>query len=521
MATADLARSLTHREEGRPINIVLLGPPAGGKGTQAEYMVARYGMVHISTGDLLRARSKFMPELAQFMDNGKLVPDDIVSAVLKERLTDADCTARGVLLDGFPRTREQAESLQSAGVAVSDVVHLNVTDEIVIERVSGRRIDPLTGKTYHLIHNPPPPEVQDRVIQRSDDTVEKVKRRLASYHEAKDAIVSFYGDLVKTVHVGGNATNAFPSEVVPALVFDKVREALEGDTYRGSVVRQELISKDFECGSYATSVQTIARYFEHSRFRMLQQGCLADAFKLSDQRVALRAQVVHIAICLRPLQTYRLLTWLEKVGTRAVTLSHAISQQLPDGTVEDVARGSSALVFPDGQGHAMEIPRVKGLRELVDPRLALKDHTPVNYVAAAKPQVLKDMIGLRPADCWNCSLYVAADEMDLNGHVREAACISYFERIRIHAAAEGGYKDIDNQLVKRGDTIRTYVAYMGFGTQGDRLLGFSWIFKPNDRSEEPEGALHLAFEICSERGDVLIGGSLMIATLSKGAQSRL
>merc|ERR1719265_333507 len=107
------------------------------------------------------------------------------------------------------------------------------------------------------------------------------------------------------------------------MVFDKVREALEGDTYRGSVLRHELIAKDFECGTHATSLQAVARYFEHSRFRMLRHGCLADAFKLA-ARVPLRAQVVQMAIRLKPLQKYKIRTWLQHVGTRHVLLSHTL-----------------------------------------------------------------------------------------------------------------------------------------------------------------------------------------------------
>jgi len=504
---------------GHPTNIVLLGPPAAGKGTQAEFLVAQYGMVHISTGDLLRARSKFMPELAQYMDNGKLVPDDVVSAVLKERLADADCSARGVLLDGFPRTRAQAESLKAAGVVVSDVVHLNVADHIVTERISGRRIDPLNGKVYHTVHNPPPASVQDRVIQRADDTVEKALVRLAAYHETKEAIIEFYGNLVKTVHVGGNAPNAFPTETKPLLVFDRVRQALEGDTYWGSVVRSELSAKDFDCGSHATCLQAVARYFEHSRYRMLFHGCLSGA-SASASRVAVRAQVVQVAMRLKPLQQYKMRTWLEHVGNRNVLLGHAISQQLADGSVEDVARGHSALVFLGSTGQALEIPGASQLRDLVNPTLALKGHTPVNVIAAESPEVLENKISPRPGNCWSCAFYVASDEMNPSGYVREAACISYFERLRVHAAAEGGYSGGAHQrLALTGDTLRTLVSYVGNATQGDRLKGYTWMFRPADSTE---GVIHLAFEIVGADERVQIKGSLMVGLGARiGLEARL
>eukprot|EP00435_Cladocopium_sp_Y103_P044990 s285_g12.t2 len=228
---------------GPPVNIVLLGPPAGGKGTQAGYLAERYGMIHISMGDLLRARAKFLPQLAEYISQGELVPDDVVVSVLKERLADSDCFSRGVLLDGFPRTRAQAEALRNAGVDISAVIHLKVADEVVVDRISGRRIDPLSGKIYHVKDSPPPPEIQDRVIQREDDTPETIRRRLVTYHQERDAILDFCGDRVRTIHVGDGSPAALPADVRSMLVFDEVRKAVEGDTYWGSVIRSELIAK--------------------------------------------------------------------------------------------------------------------------------------------------------------------------------------------------------------------------------------------------------------------------------------
>ncbi|OLQ04620.1 Adenylate kinase [Symbiodinium microadriaticum] len=231
--------------DGSPVNIVLLGPPAGGKGTQAGYLAERYGMVHIPMGDLLRARAKFLPELGEFISNGWLVPDDVVVSVLKERLADSDCASRGVLLDGFPRTRAQAESLRRVGVEISAVLHLQVADDVVVDRIAGRRIDPLSGKIYHVKDNPPPPEIAGRVIQREDDTPEKIRRRLVTYHQERDAILDFCGDRVRTIHVGDGSGEALPSDVRPLRVFDEVRKAVEGDTYWGSVIRSEFIAKAF------------------------------------------------------------------------------------------------------------------------------------------------------------------------------------------------------------------------------------------------------------------------------------
>ncbi|CAE7293426.1 unnamed protein product [Symbiodinium sp. CCMP2456] len=200
-------------------------------------------MVHIPMGDLLRARAKFLPELGEFISNGRLVPDDVVVSVLKERLADSDCASRGVLLDGFPRTRAQAESLRRVGVEISAVLHLQVADDVVVDRIAGRRIDPLSGKIYHVKDNPPPPEIAGRVIQREDDTPEKIRRRLVTYHQERDAILDFCGDRVRTIHVGDGSGEALPSDVRPLRVFDEVRKAVEGDTYWGSVIRSEFIAK--------------------------------------------------------------------------------------------------------------------------------------------------------------------------------------------------------------------------------------------------------------------------------------
>lgn len=218
---------------GRPCNILLLGPPAAGKGTQAEFLVGRYGLVHVSAGDLLRSRIQHLPELAEFVNSGRLVPDDLIVALMRDRLRKDDCATRGVLLDGFPRTRAQAEALRSAGVDVAAVVHLQVADEVVVQRIACRRIDPISGKIYHTTDNPPPPEVADRVIQRGDDTEDNIRTRLAAYHAEKEAIMEFYGPLVMSIRVGGASLGALPADAQAEQVFDEVRKRLESDAHRG------------------------------------------------------------------------------------------------------------------------------------------------------------------------------------------------------------------------------------------------------------------------------------------------
>eukprot|EP00930_Biecheleria_cincta_P048488 TRINITY_DN33781_c0_g1_i1.p1 TRINITY_DN33781_c0_g1~~TRINITY_DN33781_c0_g1_i1.p1 ORF type:complete len:534 (-),score=78.12 TRINITY_DN33781_c0_g1_i1:46-1647(-) len=530
-AGGNVPRPPVIQKNGEPINIVLLGPPAGGKGTQAAFLVERYGMVHISTGDLLRARAKFLPELANFITSGRLVPDDLVSSVLKERLADRDCAQRGVLLDGFPRTRAQAESLQAVGVHVSAVIHLQVADDVVVDRIAGRRIDPLSGKIYHVKDNPPPPEIASRVIQREDDTPAKIRSRLITYHDEKDAILDFYVNRVKSIFVGGASPEALPADVRPTLVFDEVRKALEGDTYWGSVLRSEVVVKAYECGSYSTSLITMAQFFEHSRFRLVQKGALSDAAGRATQ-VVLRAQVLQVAECLEPLTRYELRAWLEKVSSHSVIIGHAMSRRLSSGNVVDVARGSAALVFVDTHGEAMQVPDASFLRELAAPATALRGHAPVNDVRAASPEVLAAAMGPAPVSCWLHRASVAAVDLDAWGLVHEAACLAYFERWRFYAASEEGYPVTLNDRLRRAHTVRAYIAYLGFVRLGDRIRVRSWAFTP-PAFVGTEACISLAFEVERETPEttgsaaeadpkgLLLRGFLMLKEQGDSSQARL
>lgn len=181
------------------MRLILIGPPASGKGTQAAVLKEKLGIAHISTGDMLRAALKKGTELGlkakEYMESGGLVPDDLVIAMVQERLQEPDAKD-GFLLDGFPRTRPQAEALdtalQQSGVDIDAVVFIDVPDETVLERMTGRRTDPETGTIYHMTFNPPPPEVADRVVQRQDDNPDSVKVRLEKYHAETAPIVPFY-----------------------------------------------------------------------------------------------------------------------------------------------------------------------------------------------------------------------------------------------------------------------------------------------------------------------------------------
>ncbi|MES9827746.1 MAG: adenylate kinase [Candidatus Thiodiazotropha sp.] len=182
------------------MRVILLGGPGAGKGTQANYIKEKYQIPQISTGDMLRAHVKAGTELGvaakKIMDEGGLVSDDIIMGMVKERIAEDDCN-NGYLFDGFPRTIPQAESLREAGVPIDAVVEIDVPDEEIIKRMSGRRVHLASGRTYHLIYNPPKSEGKDDVtgedlIQRDDDQEETVKARLTVYHDQTEPLVSFY-----------------------------------------------------------------------------------------------------------------------------------------------------------------------------------------------------------------------------------------------------------------------------------------------------------------------------------------
>ena len=192
------------------MRLILLGGPGAGKGTQANYIKERFGIPQISTGDMLRAHVKAGTELGvaakKIMDAGGLVSDDIIIGMVKERLTQDDCK-NGYLFDGFPRTIPQAEAMKAAGVKLDYVLEIDVPFDAIIERMSGRRSHPASGRTYHVKFNPPKVEGQDDVtgeplIQRDDDKEETVKKRLDIYHAQTEPLVQYYGNWGKSGEAG-------------------------------------------------------------------------------------------------------------------------------------------------------------------------------------------------------------------------------------------------------------------------------------------------------------------------------
>ncbi|MGE4594940.1 MAG: adenylate kinase [Gammaproteobacteria bacterium] len=184
------------------MNIILLGPPGAGKGTQAAHICEKFNIPQISTGDMLRAAVKAGTPLGieakKVMDHGGLVSDDIIIGLVKERIQQSDCE-NGYLLDGFPRTIGQADALKEEGVAIDHVIEIQVPDEDIVARMSGRRVHLASGRTYHVTFNPPRVDGKDdqtgeSLIQRADDLDEIVRDRLGVYHEQTQPLVDYYSD---------------------------------------------------------------------------------------------------------------------------------------------------------------------------------------------------------------------------------------------------------------------------------------------------------------------------------------
>ena len=184
------------------MRLILLGGPGAGKGTQANYIKERYSIPQISTGDMLRAAVKAGTEMGlaakKIMDAGGLVSDEIIIGLVKDRILEADC-AKGFLFDGFPRTIPQADAMKAAGVPIDAVVEIDVPDEEIVKRMSGRRVHVASGRTYHVVFNPPKVEMKDDatgedLIQRDDDHEETVKKRLDIYHAQTEPLVKYYSD---------------------------------------------------------------------------------------------------------------------------------------------------------------------------------------------------------------------------------------------------------------------------------------------------------------------------------------
>ena len=216
------------------MRLILLGAPGAGKGTQAKFICEKFSIPQISTGDMLRAAVKAGTELGvaakKIMDAGGLVSDDIIIGLVKDRLTQPDCS-KGYLFDGLPRTIPQAQAMKDAGVPIDYVLEIDVQFNAIIDRMSGRRVHPASGRTYHVTFNPPKAEGQDDVtgealIQRDDDKEETVRKRLQVYNDQTRPLVEYYSSW---------ATQSSPADKVKAPAYRKVNGTGSVDDITNSI----------------------------------------------------------------------------------------------------------------------------------------------------------------------------------------------------------------------------------------------------------------------------------------------
>jgi len=216
------------------MRLILLGAPGAGKGTQAQFICEKFSIPQISTGDMLRAAVKAGTDLGiaakKIMDAGGLVSDDIIIGLVKDRLTQPDCS-KGYLFDGFPRTIPQAQAMKDAGVPIDYVLEIDVPFNAIIDRMSGRRVHPASGRTYHVKFNPPKVEGKDDVtgealIQRDDDKEETVRKRLQVYNDQTRPLVEYYSSW---------ATQSSPTDKVKAPAYRKVNGTGSVDDITNSI----------------------------------------------------------------------------------------------------------------------------------------------------------------------------------------------------------------------------------------------------------------------------------------------
>ena len=206
------------------MKLIMLGPPGAGKGTQAEFLSEKYGIPQISTGAIIRSviasGSEFGKKLKALIDDGNLISDEDVLLLVKERIEEPDC-AKGYIFDGFPRTIAQAEAIDKAGINIDNVLVLEVADEVIVERVSGRRVCKKCGATFHVTNNAPKVEgicdvCGDALIIRDDDNPETVKNRLVTYHKQTEPVINYYKDKLIVVE-GVGSVESISQKLLSAL----------------------------------------------------------------------------------------------------------------------------------------------------------------------------------------------------------------------------------------------------------------------------------------------------------------
>ena len=215
------------------MRIIILGPPGAGKGTQAETLCKTFNIPHISTGNMLREAVEEETELGleakALMDAGILISDKVIVGLVEERISKSDCV-KGFLFDGFPRTIPQAQALVDRAISIDAVIEIHVPDQVIIERISGRRMHPGSGRNYHIVYNPPKIDGKDDItgedlVQREDDKPETVKDRLKVYEDQTSPLINFYSELfklekLKYIKVSGTSS----PEQVSSEILSKLKE---------------------------------------------------------------------------------------------------------------------------------------------------------------------------------------------------------------------------------------------------------------------------------------------------------
>ncbi|XP_057423517.1 adenylate kinase 5, chloroplastic [Lotus japonicus] len=344
----------------KPLKVMISGAPASGKGTQCELIVSKFGLVHISTGDLLRAEVAAGTEIGskakEFMNAGRLVPDEIVTAMVAARLAREDAKQKGWLLDGYPRSLSQAESLEKMQIRPDLFIVLDVPDEILIDRCVGRRLDPVTGKIYHLSFFPPETEeIKARLITRPDDTEEKVKSRLNIYKQNAEAVASSYSNITNKID------GSHPKEVVfkevesllSQLQQDKVKIMKSGEkSILDTRMRLETLSQDKWKG-IPTKLNNIPHSREIREY-FYDDVLLATQRAINDGKTRLKVDI-NIPELNPEMDVYRIGTLMELV--RSLALSFA----------DDGKRVKVCVQGSMGQGALAGMPlQLAGTRKILE-----------------------------------------------------------------------------------------------------------------------------------------------------------
>ncbi|XP_047308263.1 adenylate kinase 5, chloroplastic isoform X2 [Impatiens glandulifera] len=339
----------------QPLKVMISGAPASGKGTQCEMIVKKFGLVHISTGDLLRAEVSAGTDIGnkakEYMNAGRLVPDEIVNAMVTTRLSLKDVKEKGWLLDGYPRSFVQAQSLETLNVKPDIYIVLNVPDEILIDRCVGRRLDPLTGKIYHIKNFlPENEEIKERLITRADDTEEKVKSRLEIYKQNAESILATYKDIMKKVD--GNRSKE--------VVFNEVDSLLSQFLKEKAIASEKQLKKSLPRQDNWRGIPTRLNNIPHTR--EIREYFYADVLQATQRAISAGKTRLRVDITIPELNpemdVYRIGTLMELI--RVIALSYADDGKRVKVCVQG-SMGEGALV-----GMPLQLAGTRKILEFMD-----------------------------------------------------------------------------------------------------------------------------------------------------------